>query len=96
MYHMCPNDLWKLCGNVSSFNSEDKLVYSCLGFQWKREVKLSANWLYSSLSASLNRTPSKEHKVYLGPVLVPVPLLLPLSSILSPSRFPLSLFLSPF
>lgn len=43
-----------------------KLVCSCLGFQWKWEVKLSANWLSSSLSATLNRTQSKEQKVYLG------------------------------
>lgn len=40
----------------------DGRAYSCLGFQWKWRVKLSANWLYSSLSATLNRAPSEEHK----------------------------------
>ena len=69
---------------------------SCLGILWKQEVKLSGNWLYSSNSATLNRTPSKEQKIYFCCALVLAPLfffflLFPLFSVLSPSCF----FLSP-
>lgn len=73
----------------------DRRAYSCLGLQWKWRVKLSANWLYSSLSATLNRTPREEHKglSWSWPCLPPPPpLSLPLhfhaSTLISPLWLP--------
>lgn len=55
---------------------------SCLAFQRKCRVKLPANWLYSSLSASLNQAASNEHRGLpwprpCSPLLSPLPPLPP-------------------
>lgn len=47
---------WHVCGQTR------QRACSRLAFQRKWRVKLSANWLYSSLSATLNQAASDEHR----------------------------------